>query len=145
MADPRSGNAAVAVGSAIYVLGGFSRRVATATVLKFDSTHATWSEAAHLPRARSYVAACAIGSEIFVFGGYRDFNTDDGDSQASVYKLDTVTNEWSTQAPLPLGCAGHSVSVLGGLVYIVGVGPLCNAVLRFDPVSDVSTMLSLPH
>jgi hypothetical protein len=134
MPDARSSHAAVAVGSAIYVLGGFDGRGGIASVLKFDSMQGTWSEVAPLSQAIFRAAACVIGSDIFVLGG---FSAADGEAQASVYKLNTVANEWSTLAPMPLGCAGHSASVSDGMVYIVGAGPTRKDVLRFDSALDV--------
>jgi hypothetical protein len=130
MPDARSGHAAVAVGSAIYVLGGFYGRGGIASVLKFDGMQGAWSEVAPMPQAIFRAAACAIGSNIFVLRGISAANG--VEAQASVYTLDTVTNEWSTLAPMPLACAGHSASVLDGMVYIVGAGPTRKGVLRFD-------------
>jgi N-acetylneuraminic acid mutarotase len=63
-------HAAVAVGSAMYVLGGSvdGARV-TDSVLKFDSTQGTWRQVAPMPEPSNALAACAVGSDIFVFGG----------------------------------------------------------------------------
>jgi hypothetical protein len=44
---------------------------------------------------------------------------------------------------MPLGCVGHSASVLDGMIYIVGAGPTRKDVLRFDPASDAWTTLTL--
>jgi hypothetical protein len=82
-------------------------------------------------------AACAIGSDIYVFGGR--FRLED---QTSVFKYDTVTDTWSTLAPMPLPCADHSVSVLDcDQVYIVGAGRNGKGVLRFETVSGVWSTL----
>jgi hypothetical protein len=135
MSDARVEHAAVAVGSAIYVLGGHSVGP-IANVLKFDSTQGTWSEVAPMPQARDSLAVCMVGSDIYVPG---DFGQDDeifGD-QVSVLKFDTVANVWSTVAPTPVACSSHSVSVLRGLVYVVGAGREGQNVLRFDPANDV--------
>jgi N-acetylneuraminic acid mutarotase len=69
-----------------------------------------------MPSERHDATTCAIGNDIFVFGG----DDDDDNFQNSVCKYDTETDEWSTLAPMPHACRGHSTSVLGGLVYIVG-------------------------
>jgi hypothetical protein len=111
----RAGHAAVAVGSAMYVLGGGS---SVCSVLKFDSMLGTWSEV--VPRSVESMgsAACAVERDIYMFGGY----SDGMEPQASVFKFDTKTNEWSTLAPMPSACGFHSASVLNGVVYIVGAG-----------------------
>jgi hypothetical protein len=145
MPHVRSAHVAVSVGSFMYVLGGFDGRVIMANVLKFDSMHDTWSEIAPLPQARCAVTACTIGSDIFVLGGILSITDGDSQASASVYKLDTVSNEWSTMAPMPLGCAGHSASVLGGIIYIVGVGAVGatrTGVVRFDPANNAWSTLT---
>jgi hypothetical protein len=137
MPTARHSHAAVAVGSAMYVLGGYDGDVA-GSALKFDSAQGTWSQVAPMPVAIYDSAACAIGSDIFIFGGY--CNALGGD-QDSTFKYDTVADAWSTLAPMPHASSDHRVSVLDGLVYIVGVGDGSN-VLRFDPASDVWSTLA---
>jgi hypothetical protein len=126
--DARSSHAAVAVGSAMYVLGGFIGIQLTTSVLKYDSTQSTWREVTPMPEERTSFAACAVGSDIFVFGGWGD-----GDVHASVFKYNTVADTWSTLAPMPQVCAGCA-SVLNGLIYIFDA--ICGKeVLRYDPAS----------
>jgi hypothetical protein len=84
-----------------------------------------------MPAAIYAFAACAIGSDIYVFGGANNRL-----AQASVFKFDTEANGWRTLAPMPHASAGHSVSVLDGLVYIVGSGASGHDVLCYDPASD---------
>jgi hypothetical protein len=128
-------HAAVAVGSAMYVFGG-----ATVVSLKFDSTQGNWSEIAPMSTVRIACAACTLGSDIYCFGGLDVQNA----RQTSVFKYDTVADEWSTLASMPQPCAHHSASVLDGLVYIVGAGEGCCEFLRFDPASGAwSTLASL--
>jgi hypothetical protein len=64
------------------------------------------------------------------------------DDQASVFKFDTEANEWSTLAPMFRACYGHSVSVLDGLVYIVGAGESSYDVRSFDPSTGLSSALA---
>jgi N-acetylneuraminic acid mutarotase len=90
-----------------------------------------------MPEARRCHAACAIGRDIYVFGGSIRF-----EDQAFVFKYDTVTDTWSTLAPMPLRCSSHSVSVLDGdQVYVVGAGRDGEDVLHFDTVSGVWSTL----
>jgi hypothetical protein len=121
--EARHFHAAVAVGSALYVLGGRvgERMRATASVLKLDTKQGTWIEVAPMPMAR---ADC-------VFRG-ADAR---GYIAATVLKYDTVANAWRDLAPMPRANEEHSVSVLDGLVYIVGNGFSHNSVLRYDPAS----------
>jgi N-acetylneuraminic acid mutarotase len=86
---PRSEHTAVAVGSDMYVIGGFIYGDPTKSVLKFDSAQGTWSEVALTPDGLRSFAAYEIDSDIYVFGGVF------GGQQQSVLRFDTLTNTWS--------------------------------------------------
>jgi hypothetical protein len=105
-------HATVTVGSAVYVLGGRRGLVAKKEVFKFDSISGTWSEAASMPEARSFVAACVFLSDIYIFVGRR-YNCDQ--PQRSVLRFNTESNEWSTLAPMPFATYRINASVLNGL------------------------------
>jgi N-acetylneuraminic acid mutarotase len=122
----------------MYVLSGFDGTAVMASVIKFDSTQGNWSHLAPMPEPKFALGACAVGSDIYVFGGM-----DDGSRpQASVFKFDTVANVWTTVAPMPYNCRFPSVSVLSGLVYIVGTDEDHRDVLRFDPASAAWSTLA---
>jgi N-acetylneuraminic acid mutarotase len=130
-------HAAVAVGSAMYVLGGICGGSTVASVFKFDNTQGTWSVVEPMPKPRKLHAACAIGSDIYVFGGRNQSH-----DRASVFKFDTETNTWSTLEPMPIPISAHSVSVLDGhLVYSVGAGNVGKSVLRYNTASGVWSRL----
>jgi N-acetylneuraminic acid mutarotase len=136
MPAARVGHAAVAVGSFMYVLGGVLDHSETSTVLKFDSIHGTWSEVAPLPASRYDISACVLGNDIYVFGG-EDANEG---AQDSVFKYDMMANTWSTLEPMPfIGC-GLSLSVIDGMICIMGDGG--RAVHRFNPESGAWNMLT---
>jgi hypothetical protein len=139
--ESRSRCAAVSVGSAIYVLGGGMVEYLniTASVLKFDGVHNVWSEVAPMPEAMAYFAACTLGIDIYVFGGLRA-----GEEQPSVFKYNTEANAWSVLAPMPVAMYDHCVSVLNGLMYIVGLDENGRVLLRFDPVSGEWAALTSP-
>jgi N-acetylneuraminic acid mutarotase len=141
--DARAGHGAVTVGSAMYVLGGCCKIDGvtrdTASALKFDSAHGTWSEIAPLPAAIYNFTACAIDNDIYVFGGLLGHV-----DQASVFRYDTITNMWSTLAPMSEPSAYHSAIALDGLISLVGVGTMCRKLYQFDPASNVWTTLASP-
>jgi N-acetylneuraminic acid mutarotase len=128
------------VGSAIYVLGGNigENEEHTASVLKFDDTQGTWNRVAPMPEARNECPACVVGTDIYVFGG---FDGED-EEQASVFKYDTEANSWSVLAPMPSAPCGHCVSVLDGLIYIVGFGIDGRQYYQIDPLSGVWSALA---
>jgi hypothetical protein len=53
----------------------------------------------------------------------------------TVFKFHTEANAWSTLAPMPHSCSHNCVSVVAGLVYIIGAGGNYREVLLFDPWS----------
>jgi hypothetical protein len=140
--EPRSRHAAVAVGSAMYVLGGFIEGdivlYATASVLKLDSVHGIWKEAAPMPEPRFNFAACVVGSNIYVFGGMSNYNH----GERSVFRYDAETDDWSTLASMPGVGSRHSATELGGLVYILGTGADYSGLQCYDPASDLWSTLS---
>jgi N-acetylneuraminic acid mutarotase len=54
----------------------------------------------------------AVGTDIYVFGG----EDDDEMMQDTVMKYDTMTDAWSTLAPMPHASSHHNASVCNGLV-----------------------------
>jgi hypothetical protein len=90
-----------------------------------------------MPSARYDAAACVIGSTIFVVGG-----ADEDNAQDSLFKYDTEADEWSTLAPMPHACCGHSTSVFGNLVYIVGIMSHGSDFFSVDPVSGAWSTLA---
>jgi hypothetical protein len=138
--EVRVQHSAVGVGSAMYVLGGVSGDGDTTvtSVHKFDSAQGTWIQVAPMPESRCYAATCAFGSDIFVFGGM-DTNFR---PQHSVFKYDTVADEWSILSQMPCVASRHCASVLGGVICILGTSRNQHDVLQFDPISGIWSMLA---
>jgi N-acetylneuraminic acid mutarotase len=109
--------AAVALGTKLYVIGGFAAEsnVPTARVRVFDVASKRWSEAAPLPAPRGGHAAVVLDGRIHVLGGGNDVSTL---ALHSVY--DPATNTWSSAAPLPRSEGSPAAVVLGGKIYAIG-------------------------
>ena len=90
--------AVAAIGSRIFVIGGFSgaTNVPTATVRVYDASTHAWSTAAPLPSPRGGAAAVVLDGKIRVLGGG---NSESTLADHSVY--DPATDTWSEAAPLP--------------------------------------------
>jgi hypothetical protein len=129
----RESHAAVAVGSAMYIIGGTSDGNTTDTTLKYNSIQDAWIEVAPMPVLRDSFVACAYESDI-----YDEY----GENQASAFKFDTEANVWSTLAPMPFVCTDNGASLLDGQVYIVGAGNSEREVLRFNPMTNAWEMLA---
>jgi N-acetylneuraminic acid mutarotase len=111
----------------MYVSGGCVR----GSTLKYDSAQDTWSEVAPMPEVRYSAAACAIGNDVYVFGRSCQVLHGGFVDTKSAFMYNTEVDNWIILPPMPLTCSHHSVSILGGLVYIVSGG----YVLRFNPAS----------
>jgi N-acetylneuraminic acid mutarotase len=71
-----------------------------------------------MPNALCGSASCAVGTDIYIFGG-ADRN---GANQDSLFKYDTLKNEWSTLASM-ISCEIYtSATLIGEVVYILGAG-----------------------
>jgi hypothetical protein len=145
----RSHHSGCTVGESLYILGGMedvvgdehSLETCTTSVLKFDSSTQAWSEVAPMPEARANFVACVLNDAIYVVGGYgNDFANDNLTDTNFCYN--TVTNVWSTLAPIPDTKLGHSVCVVSGQIYVLGgqrpLDPaMASSVHRFNPVTNV--------
>ena len=109
--------AAVALGDAIYLIGGFgttTNRPVT-TVRRYDLAKRQWSEVASLPAPRGGHAAAVLDGRIHVFGGGNSMSTID---DHTVYEPKTDT--WSERAKLPRAMGSPAAVVLGGKLYSIG-------------------------
>lgn len=129
--DPRTGGAAVQIGTSVLYIGGSDGSTASATVYhsKFGTgTFGAWSEGPALPAPRTDFASAVVGTSVYVMGG-RDA---DGVLQSTTFVLrpDLETGElgsWKTateaelELDLPAPNAGASAVAVGdGLVLIGG-------------------------
>jgi N-acetylneuraminic acid mutarotase len=116
----------------MYVIGGAADDYEVPpSVQIFDTLQGTWSEGARIPGHTFRSALCVVGTDIYAFGG-EDAMAEERDS---VFKYDTVADEWSTLAPMPFAdaYASLSASVVNDVIYLVGCGDDGRGVLRFDP------------
>jgi N-acetylneuraminic acid mutarotase len=109
--------AAAAIGSKVYVIGGFegTGNTPTALVHVYDSTTRTWSQAAPLPSPRGGHAAVVLAGRIHVLGGGNSVSTL---AAHSVY--DPKTDRWTAAAPLERAKGSTAAVVLGGRIYAIG-------------------------
>jgi hypothetical protein len=99
MPTGRGGHAAVAVGSAMYVLSGYDGGTIIASVLKCNNTQGTWSKITPMPTSRSIVASYTVGSDIHVFDGH------DGAQRHAMHLFFNTTQSPMSGAPWrPASC-----------------------------------------
>jgi N-acetylneuraminic acid mutarotase len=126
----RSAHAVVAVGDAVYALGGTSLDVE-----RLDGKR--WSIATTLPGdGLNAPAAVALGGRIYLIGGFAGTTSLPVDG---VRVYDPASQAWSSAAPLPAPRGGHAAVVLGGKIHVLGGGNSVSTIADhsvYDPATD---------
>ena len=110
-----------AVGSEIYVLGGWSsgpggKRALSAAVQVLDVERGRWRRAADLPIPVAEATAAAVDGKIHVVSGW----SGRGRISETVQVLDTATGSWSEGAPASLPVVGASAVAVDERIYVIG-------------------------
>jgi len=120
---PTQETATVAVGTRLYVLGGFDETLGVlATVQVFDTATCAWSMGPALPRPVHHINATTIGTTIWITGAIETLNFT---SVGHVWSWDTSSAaDWTVHAAMPAttqrgasvaGAIGTTIYVAGGL------------------------------
>eukprot|EP00656_Telonema_subtile_P038378 TRINITY_DN4317_c0_g2_i1.p1 TRINITY_DN4317_c0_g2~~TRINITY_DN4317_c0_g2_i1.p1 ORF type:complete len:282 (-),score=33.36 TRINITY_DN4317_c0_g2_i1:304-1149(-) len=120
VAKRRNSHCCVAVGSLVYVLGGYDGVSSSPldSVDVVDTVSGIWSTGPPMPEPIAAGHRCAaVGSLLYMIGGTPGFQLT---PQDSVRVLDTVSGTWSTATPLPTPRYHHQCAVVGSLLYVVG-------------------------
>ena len=98
--------------------------------------HDSWGSGAAMPTAARYPAGVgSIGSKIYVVGGSTTGDTIISTNQA----YNTMTNTWSTAAPLPTALLGGTGAVVNGILYVIGGyngSSVVNTVYAYNPSTN---------
>ncbi|MEH1123894.1 Kelch repeat-containing protein [Micromonospora sp. CPCC 206061] len=126
--------AAAAVGTRIYVIGGYREDGGTvSTVEILDTATGRWERGPDLPVAVNHAMAAAVGGTVYLFGGFQE----GGDASAAAYRLDGGVWRPVAAMPQPRG-AGTAISV-EGQIYVAGgvnAGGLSRQMLVYDVAAD---------
>ena len=166
MRDARSDFAAVAVGSKVYVFGGYDGRTTlkSTEVLDLEDLSSGWQAFASMTQSRMSFSAAAIGQFIYITGGK---SIGAGYEQpyflerwSTVEKYDTVTEQWSATTVPDMSSyrIGHAAVAMGSQLVVVGGitktpwNPIVhiqstetNSVMFCDPKGHRSRRLPKPH
>lgn len=142
--------AAAAIGSTIYVVGGFENPagdnpqdvVITNRVEAYDTVGDRWTAKAPLPVGLHHVGIGAAGDRLYVIGGFRQSSIPGWHPVASVYVYDPGEDRWREGAPMPTARGALSVTEMGGRLYAIGglddKGDT-SAVEAYDPIGNTWT------
>jgi len=130
----RFGASVAAVGSKIYVIGGWDGITEVSNIVEaYDINSQTWERKANLLTAVVYSACAVVGNSIHVFGGYN------GNSITNKHQVyNTVTNNWSYSANLPQARSGCGAAAVSGKIYLIG-GFYNNTPVDLNQMYDPST------
>ncbi len=104
-----------AVGTKLYVAGGFAGEGALATLQIYDLASERWSFGPLMLAARCYVAAAAIDDRLYVIGG-----SNRSHRLSSVEVFDPSTGVWSAAPDAPTARGFAMAQPIGGRLYVVG-------------------------
>jgi outer membrane protein assembly factor BamB len=128
--QPRSDLAAVKIGTAVYLVGGYDGSAAARDVLATtDSVH--FRVAARLSIGARYPAVAALGNVIYVFGGEWANTPSD-----SVQAIDVDTGLVRVIGHLPEPRTQAAAFTIDGSIFLAGghtTAGLSSSILRFDP------------
>lgn len=132
---------AAAVGTKVYVFGGYSSASARVDVIQeYDTlTNTRTTLDATLPTPAFAISAAAVGTKIYLFGG----DTKSGYLK-TINVFDTETNTLSTlDVTLPYSSCGISTAAVGTKIYLFGGQNYCYTDIRiFDTQTNTITELS---
>jgi outer membrane protein assembly factor BamB len=115
----RSDAAAVTIGSAVYVVGGYDGARADAAVLA-TADGRTFARVAVLPVPVRYPAVAALGGKILVFGGQAITGPHAGAPVAAIQAVDPVRHTAAVIGRLPEPLAGAVAVTVGGELFVAG-------------------------
>jgi N-acetylneuraminic acid mutarotase len=112
------------VNGKLYVFGGFfnPQTQATAQSDVYDPPTNTWTRIADMPYVVTHSGVAIVGTDIYFAGGFVGNwvgpTLTDQTNQVIVY--DTLTNTWSSIAPLPASRAAGGLVLIGQLLHFFG-------------------------
>ncbi len=111
---------AVAIGTTIYVAGGYDRSVSPAAavtnVYAYDTVGGTWSTLPPMPQAELLAPAAAVGGKMYVLS--TDGNSCPFTNNNQVYS--PSANSWTTQAPAPTPVLYAQAAATSSQIFLVG-------------------------
>ena len=147
MRQARSVLGVATVNDNIYAIGGsISSRYPldsfVGTNEEYNVTTNTWKTKSSMPTARGYFAIASYQNKIYCFGGAIGMRLVDeiggfygyvGSNVTEVY--DTVTDTWTTKAPMPIVAMQISAQQINGKIYIIGY----SKIFVYDILNDYWT------
>jgi hypothetical protein len=113
----------VIAGQFVVIGGWLADRGVVSTVESYDPVTGAWSTLAPLATPRGGMGATELDGTCYGIGGEEWAGPDPG-TFADVQGLGSLTDKWTTFAPLPHSRHGIGVTSVDGAAYVVGGGPV---------------------
>jgi N-acetylneuraminic acid mutarotase len=115
----RQEHAVVALGSELFVLGGFTPD-ASASVAAYEPSGDSWRAAADFPSVFHHANAASVDGRLVVAGFY--VGASFTEASGAVYEYEPAANAWAARSALPAGTerASACVAAFNGKVYLFG-------------------------
>jgi len=128
MNEQRMHAASFAIGSRIWILGGFNETAALDDIIfadvGADGTIASWNPGGKLDGPRTHMAVSFANGFVWLTGGLSAVPTASPPNLKSVWRgsveADGTIDQWTQMTPMPAGICTHSSFVYGGWLYVVG-------------------------
>jgi serine/threonine-protein kinase PknK len=116
----RSGAAAQAIGTKIYVAGGGTDELSGVTDLyAYDPAADRWVQLRSMTAPRSHVASCALGGRLVVAGGWTK-NGSDVSTSAAAEMYDPASDTWESLPDMPTARGSAGSAVIGDTCFVIG-------------------------
>jgi non-specific serine/threonine protein kinase len=117
MPGPRSQGAAVAVGTRIYVVGGYDGQRLVAPTYAYDAKTEGWREVAPIPTPRDHVAAALLQGRVCAIGGRR---LSLATNLATFECYDPAADRWESMPSAPTARGGVGAAAVGDRLVFAG-------------------------
>ncbi len=131
----RSGMAAQAYESSIYVLGGETPSGVTGSTLSFKVGQKQWQPLSDKPTPVADAQAAQVGERLYVPGGRMASGQPTRKMEVYILRL----GRWETLASLPVALSGYALAAVDGRLYLFGGWDgkqIVNTVYSYDPETD---------
>jgi len=111
----RGAGGTAAIGTKIYIAGGFRQNVSVGDFSAYDTQTDTWEMLPSLSEPRDHLIAGAVGDKFYAVGGRNN-----GALRGNVDEYDPVVGVWSAKSPMLTARDGTAGAVVDDRVFVAG-------------------------
>jgi Uncharacterized protein conserved in bacteria len=131
----RSGLGVATVDGKIYAVGGATANGFCSYNEQYDLPTDSWTTKAAMPTARSAFGIDEVNGTIYCIGGYC-LNGKTGGATAVNEAYDTLSDSWTTKAPMPIPQINAMANAVNGKIYVIGGSTNGTLNQVYDPATN---------